>query len=123
MAGPISEIAIAFFDWYGWSPIRAPAAAAAADGGDSVRRAILISLDNSAFSRLYPQSNPRFGSTSASSRLAKSSSCHRVMMRMIAAPGRNRGSRSDFDGARMFRERARRSPGALPQIPWREGEG
>ena len=82
MAGPISEIAIAFFDWYGWSPIRAPAAAAAADGGD--------------FSRLYPQSNPRFGSTSASSRLANSSSCHRVMMRMIAAPGRNRGSRSDF---------------------------
>ena len=32
---PISEIAIAFFERYGWSPLGAPAAAAAADGGQS----------------------------------------------------------------------------------------
>ena len=84
--GPISEIAIAFFERYGWSPTGAPAAAAAADGGEVVRPLALTSLDNSGFPRSYPQSNPRVGSASASSRLAKSSSCQRVMMRMIAAP-------------------------------------
>jgi len=51
-----------------------------------VRHPSLISFGNSDLSRSDPQSNPRVGSASASSRLAKSSSCHRVMMRMIAAP-------------------------------------
>jgi hypothetical protein len=34
--GPISEIAIAFFDWYGWARVGAPAAAAL--GGGAVLR-------------------------------------------------------------------------------------
>jgi len=110
--GPISDFRFSFFDWYGWSRLGAPAAAAAPeagveapDGGASLRLQTLILLDNSAFSRSYPQSNPRFGSASANSRPARSSSPNRVASSVVC------------DAASTFRVRARRPPGA-----WQSGQ-
>ena len=64
MAGPISEIAIAFFDLYGWSPVAVGAGACTAGrrrGGGSFRLLSLISFGFYVFPRSYPQSNPRVG--------------------------------------------------------------
>src|SRR5262245_27713351 len=69
VAGPISEIAIAFFCWYGWSPVAVGAGAPehrwSTPRRKIFRHAILISLDNSAFFPLFPQTNPPFRAASA----------------------------------------------------------